>query len=81
MATIRLLDGSNDPFLGLLELERGDSLAISAVAEGFVMLTLDDVDESIIPTAQLTPDEAEILASRLNRAARQARALSSGEWQ
>jgi hypothetical protein len=78
MATIRLLDGSSEPFNGLVELARGDSITLSS-SQGFVLLSVDDVDETFIPTAQLTPDEAEILASKLNYAARKARALSLGE--
>jgi hypothetical protein len=50
----------------LLELESGDSFLIARVA-GSVLVTLDDIDDTVCPTARMTQLEARRLATVLTR--------------
>ncbi|MDA8290460.1 MAG: hypothetical protein M0Z33_02095 [Actinomycetota bacterium] len=56
-----------------LELDSGDAISVDVTNAGEVLLTLDDVDDSLVPTARLSPRELEVLALDLGTAARIAR--------
>lgn len=52
-----------------IETERGDELMVTAIADEkgpSVLVTLDDSDRSPVPTAELTVDEAKLLARTLS---------------
>lgn len=60
-----------EPFSRLLELESGDTLQISE-GDGTVLVTLDDLADSAVPTALLTPAEALRVASVIRTAGQRA---------
>jgi len=73
MATFKILEAGN-PYSDLLDAGSGDAVAIASTTDGDILITLDDVDDTIVPTARLTPLEAERLAASIMTAALRARA-------
>jgi hypothetical protein len=63
--------GEPGPPFTLVSSDRGDAIGVR-FAPGVVSVTLDDVDESAVPTALLTPFEALQLAAALLHAAKEA---------
>jgi hypothetical protein len=59
------------PFM-LVSTDRGDAVSVRVGEPGEVLVALDDVDESPVPTAALTPLEAVRVAAALLHAAREA---------
>jgi hypothetical protein len=57
----------------LLELHSGDAFLVASAPDGGVLVTLDDVDDSPVPTARLTRLEARRLALVLMRHAGEGR--------
>jgi hypothetical protein len=76
MATFRILEAGN-PYNDFVDASSGDAIAICSTAAGEVLLSLDDVDDTIVPTARLTPAEAEKLASSLMAASLRCRAAKA----
>lgn len=75
----RILSGGQDDSPSasfLLNFSSGDSAAVSSTSEGEILLTIDDVDDSVLPTVRLTPLEASMLALRIAQASRRARERS-----
>jgi hypothetical protein len=55
------------------EFESGDAAQVTpSAADGTVLLTVDDIDDSPVPTLRLTPTEAAQLALRLAQASKKA---------
>lgn len=52
-----------------IECESGDSFLVDLAADGSILLTLDDVDDTEVPTGRLSAKEAERLGVALARAA------------
>ena len=80
MATFKILEAGN-PYNEIVDAGSGDAIAICSTVAGEILITLDDVDDTIVPTARLTPLEAEKLARSLMMAAlrgRAARAVCNG---
>jgi len=73
MATFKILEAGN-PYNSLLDAGSGDAVAVCSTVNGEIFITLDDVDDTIVPTARLTPLEAERLAGSLLTAALRGRA-------
>jgi hypothetical protein len=59
------------PFM-LVSADRGDAVSVRVSEPGEVLVALDDVDDSPVPTAALTPLEALRVAAALMHAAREA---------
>ena len=60
---VRIL-GPGPELPGIVECESGDTVQVDASSE-CVFLVLDDVDDTALPTARLTPYEARLLAAAL----------------
>jgi len=74
MGNVRIIN-AGDRYSSDLELESGDSVLVASTEEGTVLFSLDDVDDSVVPTGRLTPEEADRIALMLQSAARRARRI------
>ena len=66
----RIVSEPEDPATEAIELASGDTIALGVSRKGLIYLSLDDIgkaDEVGLPTGELLPAEARLLAGRLLR--------------